>query len=140
VRLLVEPVLPAAVLLEGGGLIDVGTGNGSPGLVLALLRPDLPAVLLEPRARRWAFLREACRLAGRGDVEVARARHDEYRGRPGRNVTLRALRLGCDALLPLVEPGGQILFFGAAPPCGASFRPLPAPSGVTRYGRVPRET
>jgi 16S rRNA (guanine527-N7)-methyltransferase len=140
VRLLVEPVLPAAPLLEPGRLIDVGTGNGSPGLVLALLRPELPAVLLEPRGRRWAFLREACRVAGRPDVEVVRARHDEYHGHPGRSVTVRALRLSCEALAALVEPGGQVVFFGAAPECQEPFAAEPALPGLTRYRHVPRET
>jgi 16S rRNA (guanine527-N7)-methyltransferase len=126
--------------MEAGVLIDVGSGNGSPGLVLALLRPDLPVVLLEPRARRWAFLREACRATGRPDIEVVRARHDEYRGHPGRNVTVRALRLGCAALAPLVEAGGQIVFFGEGPDCRPPFRPAAAPPGMTCWRHVPRET
>ena len=63
VALLVAPVLPLADLLEPGELLDVGSGNGSPGLVLALLRPRLDVTLLEPRQRRWAFLREAARAA-----------------------------------------------------------------------------
>jgi 16S rRNA (guanine527-N7)-methyltransferase len=140
VRVLVEPALPAVALLEPGRLIDVGSGNGSPGLVLALLRPDLPATLLEPRARRWAFLLEACRAAGRADIDVLRARHDEYRGPGARNVTLRALRLGCRELLPLVEPGGQALFFGEGAPGDPAFQGEPAPPGLTRYRRVSRET
>ena len=82
VRVLVAPVLPAATLVVGR-LLDIGSGNGSPGLVLALLRPELPVTLLEPRARRWAFLREAARAGGRPDVEVLRARHDDIR-RPRR--------------------------------------------------------
>ena len=57
VGLLVAPVLPAAALPGPGRLIDVGSGNGSPGLVLALLRPDLPVTLLS-RARSAFFLRE----------------------------------------------------------------------------------
>ena len=61
-------------------------------------------------------MKEACRAAGRDDVGVVRARHDEYRGPRAANVTLRALRLGCQEVIPLVEPGGQVLFFreGAA--------------------------
>jgi 16S rRNA (guanine527-N7)-methyltransferase len=38
---------------------DVGSGAGAPGLVLALLRPDLQLTLVEPRAKRIAFLRTA---------------------------------------------------------------------------------
>ena len=65
VRLLVADVLPGAFLPEPGALIDVGSGNGSPGLVLALVRDDLEVTLLEPRTRRWAFLKEAARASAR---------------------------------------------------------------------------
>lgn len=38
---------------------DVGSGAGAPGLVLQLLRPELELTLVEPRAKRVAFLRTA---------------------------------------------------------------------------------
>ena len=79
-------------------------------------------VLLEPRARRWAFLREAARAAGRPEVETLRLRHDQYAGPAGRTLTLRAVALALPALAGLVEPGGRLLVFGgkptAAPPFG----------------------
>ena len=103
VRLLVADVLPAAFLPEPGTLIDVGSGNGSPGLVLALVRDDLEVTLLEPRTRRWAFLREAARASSRR-VLVLRQRHDGYRGKPARTVTLRAVALPLAELAGLVEP------------------------------------
>jgi 16S rRNA (guanine527-N7)-methyltransferase len=115
VELLVGAVAPAAPLLEAGSLLDVGSGNGSPGLVLALLRPDLEVTLLEPRKRRWAFLREAARAAGRPDIEVLCLRHDQYDGSPARNVTLRALALPLAGLRGLVEEGGLVLVFGGRP-------------------------
>lgn len=40
-------------------LLDIGSGAGAPGLVLHLLRPDLDVTLVEPRAKRVAFLRTA---------------------------------------------------------------------------------
>lgn len=115
VRVLVAPVLPAAPLLSGS-LLDIGSGNGSPGLVLALLRPELPVTLLEPRTKRWAFLREAARAGGRPDVEVLRLRHDAYRGPAAGTVTLRALALPLTELPDLVALGGRLLVFGPAPP------------------------
>jgi 16S rRNA (guanine527-N7)-methyltransferase len=112
VAVLVAPVLPAARLPAPGLLLDVGSGNGSPGLVLALLRDDLAVTLLEPRQKRWAFLREASRAAGRPDVDVRRERHDGYTGPPAQTVTLRALALPLASLEPLLLPGGRVLVFG----------------------------
>jgi 16S rRNA G527 N7-methylase RsmG len=54
-----EPFLPAT-----GALVDVGSGNGFPAVPLLLARPALSGVLLEPRERRWAFLREVGRELG----------------------------------------------------------------------------
>jgi 16S rRNA (guanine527-N7)-methyltransferase len=120
VRVLVAGVVGAAPHLEAGTLIDVGSGNGSPGLVLALLRDDLDVTLLEPRARRWAFLREAARSAGRR-VRVLRVRHDAYSGPAARTVTLRALALPLAELAALVEPGGRVVVFGGEPKAGGPF-------------------
>jgi 16S rRNA (guanine527-N7)-methyltransferase len=131
VEALVAEVLPAAPLPAPGRLLDVGSGNGSPGLVLAVVRPDLEATLLEPRARRWAFLREAVRVAGCRNVEVLRLRHDQYRGGPARSVTLRGLRLPLREVAGLVEEGGALLVFGGQPRCEAPF----APEGQPIVGR-----
>ena len=137
-RLLVAPVLPLAPLAVGPRLLDVGSGNGSPGLVLAILRPDLHVTLLEPRTKRWAFLREAARAAGLPTVEVLRARHDGYEGRPATTVTVRALRLPLEELVPLVEPGGRLLLLGASRVAVGSWvgeASPPAASGVQVFRR-----
>jgi 16S rRNA (guanine527-N7)-methyltransferase len=129
VRLLVGDVLPAAPLADPGSLIDVGSGNGSPGLVFALLRDDLEVTLLEPRARRWAFLREAARAAGRG-VRILRLRHDAYAGPPARTLTLRALALPLAELAGLVLPGGRVLVLGGRPEAGGPFAPTGEGAGL----------
>ena len=116
VDLLVAPVLPVAALPAPGRLLDVGSGNGSPGLVLALLRGDLEVTLLEPRARRWAFLREAVRRTGSRGTRVLRLRHDQSREAPAPTVTVRGLALPLAGLLPLVAPGGRVLVFGKERP------------------------
>jgi 16S rRNA (guanine527-N7)-methyltransferase len=143
VAILVAPVVPLAPVLEEGRLIDVGSGNGSPGLVLATLRPDLSAILLEPRQRRWAFLREAARAMARADVDVRRLRHDGYQGPPAPTVSLRALALPLRALMPLVAPAGRVLVWGAPPADDPSFlvEPSPRPGVHIRRRRdVPRPT
>jgi 16S rRNA (guanine527-N7)-methyltransferase len=143
VAVLVAPVAPLAPALEEGRLVDIGSGNGSPGLVLAVLRPDLSVILLEPRQRRWAFLREAARAVGRPDVDVRRLRHDGYEGPPAQTVSLRALALPLRELAPLVAPGGRVLVWGAPPSADPSFLVEPSPRPglhVRRRVDVPRPT
>ena len=110
--------------------------------MLALVRPELSVVLLEPRQRRWAFLREACRAAGRSDVEVLRQRHDQYSGAPAATVTVRGLDLPLSALAPLVAPAGRVFVFGRARAGAAGWREEPGPPGVQTFARdlVSRET
>jgi 16S rRNA (guanine527-N7)-methyltransferase len=136
VSVLIAPVVPVAPRLDPGLVLDIGSGNGSPGLVLALLRPELPVTLLEPRQRRWAFLREAARAGGRPDVEVVRARHDGYTGPPAETVVLRALSLPLGEVGRLVRPGGAVLVWGTPPTDQAGFvgEQGPAP-GVHAYRR-----
>jgi 16S rRNA (guanine527-N7)-methyltransferase len=136
VRMLVAPILPARALPSPPRLIDVGSGNGSPGLVLALLRPDLEVTLLEPRQKRWAFLREAARQAGAGNVSVIRGRHDAYAGPPADTLTMRALALSLEDLAPLVRPGGRVLCFGGAQRAGSGWVEEPAVADVRCYRRL----
>ena len=53
-----------------GTLMDVGSGPGLPGLVLAILQPDRHCVLVEPRKRRHEWLAETAQALGLRNVEV----------------------------------------------------------------------
>ncbi len=128
---LVRPILGAETLLAGP-VIDVGSGNGSPGLILAVLRPDLNFTLLEPRAKRWAFLREAAREMGMDNVSVRRERSDGYRGTLAGTVTMRAVGLDPTALRPLLLPGGCVLVFGGPIQEGAETLRLASGATVRR--------
>jgi 16S rRNA (guanine527-N7)-methyltransferase len=65
-----------ALIPDGARVLDVGSGAGAPSLPLALLRPDVSLVLVEPLHKRVAFLRTAVGtlpgLAGRVTVREAR--------------------------------------------------------------------
>jgi 16S rRNA (guanine527-N7)-methyltransferase len=61
-----------------GHLLDVGSGAGFPGLALKILSPDLAATLLEPVAKKRAFLKEAARACNMADVAVTGQRLEEY--------------------------------------------------------------
>jgi 16S rRNA (guanine527-N7)-methyltransferase len=122
VRILIADPWRASGHVKAGRLIDVGSGNGSPGLILALLRPDLEVVLLEPRARRWAFLREAVRHLGvMARVGVERMRSSEFSGPAGNTVTLRAVGLRLEEVERLVLEGGEVLVFGGEPAPAVGF-------------------
>ena len=127
VIVLIAAVVPAVPWALPGHLIDVGSGNGSPGLIFAALREDLEVKLLEPRAKRCAFLREAVRHLGLKRVSVERSRHDQYAGPPAETVTVRALSLPLTTLGPLVAAGGRLLAFGGAPQTTPGFEPLAGP-------------
>lgn len=53
---IVDSVYPLKFLNDFSSLADVGTGAGYPGMLLAIARPDARVVLVEPRAKRVAFL------------------------------------------------------------------------------------
>lgn len=98
---------------EGATVCDVGSGAGLPGLVMAIRRPDLAVVLLEPLARRTAFLHEAVAQLELTNVEVVRGRAEQVHGaRTFDVVTSRAVarlpRL-LEWSLPLARPGGAVL-------------------------------
>jgi 16S rRNA (guanine527-N7)-methyltransferase len=64
-------------LLEGRGtLLDVGSGAGLPGVPLLVARPGWRGVLLEPRQKRWAFLKTVIRELGL-DAEAVDRRYEE---------------------------------------------------------------
>lgn len=75
-------VLNCAAMAEfiplDSSVIDVGSGAGLPGIVLAIARPDLTVVLIEPLARRTVFLDEVVEQLSLSDrVTVVRARAEE---------------------------------------------------------------
>lgn len=75
-RHLLNSVAVADLVPEGAQLVDVGSGAGLPGLVLAIARPDLRVTLVEPLLRRTAFLDEVITRLGL-EVEVVRGRAEE---------------------------------------------------------------
>lgn len=111
-RHLLNCALVADLVPHAAHVVDLGSGGGLPGVVLALARPDVRVTLVDSMARRTAFLDEVVAdldLARR--VEVVRARAE-------------TLRLGADAVTAravadltrlaawsagLVRPGGMLL-------------------------------
>jgi 16S rRNA (guanine527-N7)-methyltransferase len=102
----------APAFAPGARVCDLGSGAGLPGVVLALARPDLEVVLLEPLLRRTRFLDEVLDELGLERVRVLRGRAEEHAGAGFDAVTARAVapleRLARWAL-PMCRPGGMLL-------------------------------
>ncbi|MFC4066006.1 16S rRNA (guanine(527)-N(7))-methyltransferase RsmG [Actinoplanes subglobosus] len=113
-RHLVNCGVMAEMIPTGATVVDVGSGAGLPGLVLAVARPDLAITLVEPLARRTSFLDEAVVVLGLDNVTVVRGRAEEVVGQlPGADVVTARAVAALDKLagwcLPLAAVGGRLL-------------------------------
>jgi 16S rRNA (guanine527-N7)-methyltransferase len=106
----------AELVPPGARVVDVGSGAGLPGIVLALVRPDIAMTLLEPLARRVAFLAECRERLALANVVVRRGRAEEpdvVAELGGVDVVTARAVAPLDRLvgwcLPLLRPGGQLL-------------------------------
>ena len=104
--------------LLSGRVGDVGSGAGLPGLVLAIARPDVEFVLIEPMERRTAWLNDQVAELGLTNVAVVRDRAEDVR----RDVLLdqvtaravSALKKLIPMTAPLVRPGGELVLMKGA--------------------------
>ncbi len=113
-RHLLNCAVVADLLPEQGELVDIGSGAGLPGIVLALLRPGLHVVLLEPMLRRSVFLEECVATLGLGNASVIRARaEDKAVAGLAADVAIARAVAPLDRLIgwaaPLLRAGGQLL-------------------------------
>ncbi|MGD0064268.1 MAG: 16S rRNA (guanine(527)-N(7))-methyltransferase RsmG [Streptosporangiaceae bacterium] len=92
-------------------LVDIGSGAGLPGIVLAMVRPELNVILLEPMDRRCRFLTDCIAELGLSNASVLRARAEDAVLRAD-IATARAVapldRLA-ELAVRLVQPGGMVL-------------------------------
>lgn len=119
-RHILNCVAIAPAMPTGAHVIDVGSGAGLPGVVLAIARPDLRVTLVDSLARRTAYLEEIVDSLGLAErVVIVRARAEElaenvsmFHVKPADVVTSRAVapldRLAAWCL-PLARIGGRLV-------------------------------
>jgi 16S rRNA (guanine527-N7)-methyltransferase len=115
---LVDSFAMTHFLPTGSSVVDVGAGGGLPGIPLAVLRPDLRLTMVEPRAKRVAFLRTVAHELGLRSVEILRCRSEELEASSFDICASRAtfppeewLAIG----MALAKPGGTTMVFANQP-------------------------
>ncbi|WP_423822428.1 16S rRNA (guanine(527)-N(7))-methyltransferase RsmG [Salinisphaera sp. SPP-AMP-43] len=112
--------LAVSDLVTGTNVVDVGTGPGLPGLVLAIIRPQLAVTLVESNRKKATFLRHARRQLGLDNAEVVQSRVEAYT--PAKRfdcVTTRAFATAADTLRGaghLVAPSGRVVLMKGRDP------------------------
>ena len=110
---LLAPEIPSAGVSGGRtSVADVGSGAGLPGLILAMIRPDIDVTLIEPLERRTRWLDEQVAALALPNVTVFTGRAEEFAPRRAFDVVtaraVKALKALIPLLTPLVVSGGQL--------------------------------
>lgn len=112
-RHLLNCAVVAELVPDGGELVDIGSGAGLPGVVLAMLRPGVRVILLEPMRRRSVFLEECVARLGLSNATVVRGRAEEMAGAISADIATARAVAPLDRLAGwaagVLRPGGQIL-------------------------------
>lgn len=120
-RLVMEPLLAARYVPPGAKwMMDIGSGGGSPAIPMKIARPKLEVRMVESRARKAAFLRDAVRQLDLGGIEVENCRYETLAQRREMReahdvVTVRGVRMdnGAGSLAGFLKPEGLVLAFRA---------------------------
>ena len=110
-------VLKTDLIRDHSTVIDVGTGAGFPGMVLAMARPDLQVTLMDSQQKRLTFLKKVAENAGVSNVAIVHARAEDgarktdFRERFDYAVAraLAPLNVLCEYLLPYIKTEGYAL-------------------------------
>lgn len=98
-------------------LVDVGTGAGLPGVVLAIARPEWDVTLLESMNKRCVFLEHVVSVIGSSNIQIVKGRAESLGQNPGFReqfdvAVARAvaeMRILAEYCLPLVRVGGLFI-------------------------------
>jgi 16S rRNA (guanine527-N7)-methyltransferase len=108
--------LRAAPLIDRDRLVDIGSGAGLPGIVLAVARPDVTVHLVESRRRRAAFLELAAERLGLANAVPVAARIEDIEG-PYDTAFARAFAgagVSWAAAEHVLGPAGRLVYFAGA--------------------------
>jgi len=88
---IVDALYPCTFIEKPYSVLDVGTGAGFPGIMLAIAYPDVKTVLCEPRNKRVSFLKYVAMELELSNVIVVKKRVEEYADEPFELISSRAV-------------------------------------------------
>ncbi|HHS92203.1 MAG TPA: 16S rRNA (guanine(527)-N(7))-methyltransferase RsmG [Campylobacterales bacterium] len=86
-----DSLYPTTFIKKPSSILDVGTGAGFPGMILAIAYEDVPVVLCEPRQKRASFLKYVAMELELSNVEVVKKRVEQYDAEPFGLISSRAV-------------------------------------------------
>ena len=86
-----DSLYPTTFIEKPSSILDVGTGAGFPGLILAIAYPDVKTVLCEPRKKRASFLKYVAMELELDNVVVVKKRIEDYDSEPFGLISSRAV-------------------------------------------------
>ncbi|MGB5965312.1 MAG: 16S rRNA (guanine(527)-N(7))-methyltransferase RsmG [Sulfurimonadaceae bacterium] len=113
-KFIYDAVFPVSFLPKVNNILDIGTGAGFPGMILAFALPETEVILCEPLQKRASFLQFIKADLGLKNVTVANCRVEELEPRPIDLVTSRAVtdtKMLMKLSKPFVHEGSKLLFY-----------------------------
>ena len=113
-KFIYDAVFPVSFLPKVNTILDIGTGAGFPGMILAFALPETEVILCEPLQKRASFLQFIKADLGLKNVTVANCRVEELEPRPIDLVTSRAVtetKMLMKLSAPFVSKGSKLLFY-----------------------------
>ena len=113
-KFIYDAVYPLSFLPKVKNILDIGTGAGFPGMILAFALPQTEVILCEPLQKRASFLQFIKADLGLKNVTVANCRVEELEPRPIELITSRAVtetKMLLQLSQPFVTQGSKLLFY-----------------------------
>jgi 16S rRNA (guanine527-N7)-methyltransferase len=113
-KFIYDAVFPVSFLPKVKNILDIGTGAGFPGMILAFALPDTEVILCEPLQKRASFLQFIKADLKLTNVTVANCRVEELTPQPVELVTSRAVtdtKMLMQLSQPFISEGSKLLFY-----------------------------
>jgi 16S rRNA (guanine527-N7)-methyltransferase len=118
-ELILDSLCGVSALPRSGRVIDIGTGGGVPGLVLAVVRPDLDFTLTDSASKKTKWVEEMVRTLGLENVMVVTRRLELLGREEGFRESfevvtakaLAALNVLSEFAVPLLKVGGRLVAY-----------------------------